>query len=580
MASVIGAATLKQFPVADPPPAPGTGYGRYLAGDDSLPYFQDAAGTLLPLVYSGSATSFVSVSVTGTAGAGYYAAVAQASAPSAPAATGWRTFADANGDFAYRKKNSTDTYVRTFASTLTADRIYTLPDVAGNVILSTSAAFTKPVSITGSTDAIQLTILGNSSQTAALQEWQNSSGTMQARLSADGRLALGASAFSDATTYLQVSPAINPPTSGTLSAARITPNYTLNAGSTGVYIGLTVGQTIDANSFTDSQLMSARGFNAIGTATGATGTLHSVAGGVYLARNLSTVTLTATYGSYVFASTGTQTNAISSAIIKQTVGSSSNTHVFLAATGSAQPAAGNWDLYSATNYQSQLSGQLAIVGSSDQIQLIVKGNSSQTTNKQEWQNSSGTVHVSVGASTIASGASATMRMFYVAGSTITLTGSTNITTATGFNFVEIAAPTYSAASALTIDRAATLYLGGAPSGAGAGPATITSPYTLWIDSGASRFDGNLDLSNAAVNVILQTATGTQWATAVSQKQAWWGATPVVQPSGAAQAAVTTTAATNVTPYGFTTQAQADGIITLLNEIRNVLVTIGKMKGSA
>lgn len=77
-----------------------------------------------------------------------------------------------------------------------------------------------------------------------------------------------------------------------------------------------------------------------------------------------------------------------------------------------------------------------------------------------------------------------------------------------------------------------------------------------------------------------TATGTMIATAANQKLAFHGATPVVQRSGAAQAAVDTTAATNSSPYGFASAEQADAIVTLLNEIRATLVAKGLMKGSA
>lgn len=60
----------------------------------------------------------------------------------------------------------------------------------------------------------------------------------------------------------------------------------------------------------------------------------------------------------------------------------------------------------------------------------------------------------------------------------------------------------------------------------------------------------------------------------------FGVSAVIQPASANQAAVATTAATNVTPYGFTTQAQADGIITLLNQLRADMVALGSIKGSA
>lgn len=76
-----------------------------------------------------------------------------------------------------------------------------------------------------------------------------------------------------------------------------------------------------------------------------------------------------------------------------------------------------------------------------------------------------------------------------------------------------------------------------------------------------------------------TTTGTKFGINSSSKQSWWGKTPIIQPASANQAAVATTAATNTTPYGYT-QAQADGIITLLNEIRLQLVNVGIIKGSA
>lgn len=57
-----------------------------------------------------------------------------------------------------------------------------------------------------------------------------------------------------------------------------------------------------------------------------------------------------------------------------------------------------------------------------------------------------------------------------------------------------------------------------------------------------------------------------------------GSTPIAQASGVAQAAVVTTTPA-LTSYGYTL-AQATAIITLLNEIRTVLVNKGLMKGSA
>jgi len=91
-------------------------------------------------------------------------------------------------------------------------------------------------------------------------------------------------------------------------------------------------------------------------------------------------------------------------------------------------------------------------------------------------------------------------------------------------------------------------------------------------------------------------------TAATDKVGFYGATPAVQPAATAQSAiattaittVVTTAATSTTPYGFTTSTQADAIVaavnslisrvsadvTLTNQVRSDLVTLGIIKGSA
>lgn len=103
---------------------------------------------------------------------------------------------------------------------------------------------------------------------------------------------------------------------------------------------------------------------------------------------------------------------------------------------------------------------------------------------------------------------------------------------------------------------------------------------LAIDqSGNFTMNGDITLADAK-NLVLNTTTGTKFGTSVSQKMGWWNATPVVQPASAAQASVATTAATNIAPYGFATQAQADAIVTLVNELRRSLVLAGLIKGAA
>ncbi len=82
------------------------------------------------------------------------------------------------------------------------------------------------------------------------------------------------------------------------------------------------------------------------------------------------------------------------------------------------------------------------------------------------------------------------------------------------------------------------------------------------------------------NIQFNTTTGSKIGTATNEKIAFHGSTAVIQRAGAAQAAVATTAATQTTPWGFSTQAQADAIVTLVNELRAALVEKGLIKGAA
>lgn len=69
---------------------------------------------------------------------------------------------------------------------------------------------------------------------------------------------------------------------------------------------------------------------------------------------------------------------------------------------------------------------------------------------------------------------------------------------TSQRFFHLTAPTMAFDGASTVTNAATLAISGAPS-AGTN-ATITNPYALWVESGVSRFDGNVSLGSS--NVLL------------------------------------------------------------------------------
>lgn len=102
--------------------------------------------------------------------------------------------------------------------------------------------------------------------------------------------------------------------------------------------------------------------------------------------------------------------------------------------------------------------------------------------------------------TIASGASVTWNSISVPAITLTLTGTTAITTAGGFNLATINAPVITG-TAVAITNAATLAITGAPTFTGS--VTNTNAYAFWVQSGTTRLasnvilGANLNLGNAA-----------------------------------------------------------------------------------
>lgn len=76
---------------------------------------------------------------TGTAGAGFGEYLTQSVVPTAPA-SGYREYADSTGRRAWIR--AADGFTRTWDATLTADRIYTLPDASGTLAFNTAASST------------------------------------------------------------------------------------------------------------------------------------------------------------------------------------------------------------------------------------------------------------------------------------------------------------------------------------------------------------------------------------------------------------------------------------------------------
>lgn len=73
--------------------------------------------------------------------------------------------------------------------------------------------------------------------------------------------------------------------------------------------------------------------------------------------------------------------------------------------------------------------------------------------------------------------------------------------------------------------------------------------------------------------------GLQLGPSATSPVGFYGVTPVVQPTTSFEAAAISTTATSTTPWGFATSTQANAVVTLVNQLRADLVTLGLIKGS-
>lgn len=128
----------------------GTYFSVYTTPDNSV-----TAAEMFRVAGSGA------ISLFGTGGTGYLSFPAQSSNSSAPSASGFNLFAGSTGSFNWSRKNGTDTFVRTFDATLTADRTYTLQDSSDTLI---GRATTDTLTNKTLTSAILITPTGSSGQ--------------------------------------------------------------------------------------------------------------------------------------------------------------------------------------------------------------------------------------------------------------------------------------------------------------------------------------------------------------------------------------------------------------------------------
>jgi len=105
--------------------------------------------------------------------------------------------------------------------------------------------------------------------------------------------------------------------------------------------------------------------------------------------------------------------------------------------------------------------------------------------------------------------------------------------------------------------------------------TVVIPGSQTLD-GAQTFKVDVTMADG-VDMIVNATTGTVIATAVTQKLAFWGATPVVQPADAAQVAP---AAYVTGAFGLNSDANMQALFDLVVEMRTALVNTGIIKGAA
>lgn len=113
----------------------------------------------------------------------------------------------------------------------------------------------------------------------------------------------------------------------------------------------------------------------------------------------------------------------------------------------------------------------------------------------------------LGTMTLASAAGLTYDALDFASPTLTLSGSTNVTTAAGLNAVAFHTPTITSGSALTVTSSATVAIENAPTAGGS--TTITNRYALWVQAGNSRLaELQLDTSSRVTAQFDKTSSTT------------------------------------------------------------------------
>lgn len=260
------------------------------------------------------------------------------------------------------------------------------------LIITTPGASTDNV-IQPSGDFKALIVKGNASQTANLQEWQNSGGTQLAAISSIGHATFGSSTTPPATTIITSVKTFTDPAAQTF-ALNATVTSALTANNANALRGAQMAATSDPNG--NNQTGTVVGGLFLGTSTGTGGTISTVHGGQFGIQNAGTsVTMTNARGIYVQSPTNSGTITVLTGILIDAQNTAGITTV--RALDIINQGASNTAIRAGTGLV-QFGDRVNIIGSQDAVQLIVRANATQTSNLTEWQNSSATILTKVNGS--------------------------------------------------------------------------------------------------------------------------------------------------------------------------------------
>jgi len=232
-----------------------------------------------------------------------------------------------------------------------------------------------------------IVIVGQASQTANLQEWQNNSGTVLAKVAADGQLSVG----SGTSNYLSTYDAYGNITSRT-AGTNYSANISVLTGATG-YIGMVIrGQSGQTANLQEWQNNSGSVITKVGSSGGIDTTVQLSARSAltagtdnYLSASLSVIPLNASVVGQVIRGFASQTANLqewqnSSGTVLSNITSFGGARLYdLGIKGG--PEGIGWVYFGNDNTSTK--------------NVVVRGFASQTANLQEWQNSAGTALTSV-----------------------------------------------------------------------------------------------------------------------------------------------------------------------------------------